>query len=63
MKIVKTTVTTDGVEVVVKRDDGTEYSTMLLPKENEVLLTFSGTGYNTLVPKVRAANQVTITIQ
>ena len=61
MKIVKTIITVDGVEVIVKRGDGTEYSVTVLPKENEALLTFSGT--EMLVPKLRAANQVTIAIK
>jgi hypothetical protein len=53
----------DGVTVQVRRKDGSIYTVELLPKDDEVLLHFSGTSDATLQPVKETANQVSVKIK
>lgn len=63
MKIIKTTTTVDGVEIVVQRPDGTVYAVSVLPKDDLVLLNFCGIEEKELEPHVEAANQISISLK
>ena len=62
MIIVSVNTNADGVTVQVRRKDGSIYTVELLPKDDEVLLHFSGISDATLQPVKKAANQVVVKI-
>ena len=62
MKIIQTVVSTDGVDVTFERDDGLHYVVSVLPKNDRVLLHFSGLSDRKLTPELVAANQVKVGI-
>lgn len=53
----------DGVTVQVRRADGSIYTVELLPKDDQVLLNFSGISDSTIWPVKEYANRVAVKIE
>lgn len=62
MKIESLKADSESVTVEVRRKDGSTYTLMLLPKNDEVLLNFSGISDSVLKTNKTYANQVVVEI-